>query len=391
MTLRPSPFHPPPPRAPSRWLVAGCAVLLLAASPGRALVRFNEGLDQIYVTGTAGYGWNSNIFSTQVASSDSTYNASLDLEYKRRAGYIGVNAGLGWDFGRFQKFTGENFANPHASLELTKDIGRTTGSLLLKAARQSSADTAANVRTQSKTYDVQLNWKYPLNDYYTLSGNLGRSQLDYVSSTALVNSLSYVASLDVFHAYSEERDFFGGYRYRLTESSLNTSSADHNFSVGVSGKVLPKVSGSLRLGYQVRQNSASLTAPASTFHGVSAGSTVSYAPSRRLTFTGQITKDFSTTSTDISTDSLAASVNASYAYNAKLSVFADGNGGINRFLGVTGAGRRDRNLGWGLGANWTYSDRFKATLAYDWFRNWSNVSRADFIRTGVTLTVTSRW
>jgi hypothetical protein len=391
--IRPSKFRPAPTRSAAcgRRLAAWAAALLLAVAPGRALLRFNDGLDQIHVTGTAALGWSSNIFSSQVASADTTYNATLDLEYKRRAGYIGVNAGLGWDFGRFQKFTSENFANPHASLELTKDFGRTTGSLLLKAARQSNTDSAANVRTQSKSYDAELGWKYPVNERYTFSGTFNRSQLDYLNNTALVGLVSYLVSLDVFRAYSEERDYFGGYRFRLSDSTAGSSSVDHNFSLGVSGKIIPKVSGSLRLGFQLRQSNATGTIPASEFTGISAASTLSYAPNKRLSFTGQISKDFSTTSTDISTDSLAVDLNATYAYNARFSFNATGGGGINRFLGALGAGRRDYDLTWGLGASWTQNDHFKATISYDWFRNWSNVSRADFTRQGITLTLTSRW
>ena len=374
-----------------RWLAVGIAALFLAATPGRALLRFNEGLDQVHVIGNASIGWNSNIFSSQTGSSDTTYNASLNLEYRRRAGYIGVNAGLGWDFGRFQKFTSENFANPHASLELTKDFGRTTGSLLLKAGRQSSTDSAANVRTESKSYEAELGWKYPVNDNYTFSGTFARSQLDYVNNVALVGLVSYLVSLDVFRAYSEERDYFGGYRLRLSDSTAGSSSTDHNFSLGVSGLVIPKVSGSLRVGYQLRQSHATATTPASTFQGISAASTVSYAPNRKLVFTGQLSKDFSTTSTDVSTDTVAANLNAGYSYNAKLSAFADIGGGLNRFLGALGAGRRDYYFSWGMGANWTYNDHLKVSLSYDWFRNWSNVARADFTSQGISLSLTSRW
>ncbi len=375
-----------------RWLLGWLAAVLLAATPGHALLRFNESHDQVYVTGSVAMGWNSNLFSNQVANADSTYNASLLIEYQRKAGYIGVNAGLGWDFGRFQKFTSENFANPHASLEFTKDTGRTHYSLLLKAARQSSADTAANVRTESLTYGADLNWNYPdfITQRYKLSGSFGWSQLNYQSNTALTNLATYTGSLDLIYLYNDERNLFGGYRVRLSDTSSNTRDVDHNFSLGVSGRVFPKTTGSLRLGYQIRQSGVAGGAP-TIFTGISAAAILSYAASKRTTFSGQLSKDFSTTSTDISTDSLTANLNVNYAYNAKFSVFANLGGGINKFLGLAGGGRCDYDLTWGAGLNWTYNDHFKASLAYDWFRNWSNLARADFVRSTVNLTLTSRW
>ncbi len=142
-----------------RWLVGWVAAIFIATTPGHALLRFNDSHDQVFVTGTAVFGWDSNIFSSRVASADTTYNATLNVEYRRKAGYIGVDASIGWDFGRFEKITTENFANPHLSLEFSKQTGRTTYDLLFKAARQSSSDSAANIRTQSLNYSADLNWK----------------------------------------------------------------------------------------------------------------------------------------------------------------------------------------------------------------------------------------
>ena len=374
-----------------RWLTAWLAAMMLATSSARALVRFNDGKDQIYVTGTVAYGIDSNIFSSKGGGGDSTFNFGLNVEYQRRAGIIGVNAAMGWDLWRFDKFPSENFLNPHMSLELAKDTGRTTGSLQLSAARQSSTDSAANLRTQSWAYGTNLNWKYPVVERYTLSGGIGYSLMDYQDNTSVSDLATFTANVDMFYVYNTERDLMAGYRYRLSDTSTNTQDVDHNIYAGVSGKIFSKLSGNVRVGYQLRQSAAVGPIPASTFTGYTLSGGAGWALTKRISLTGSVGKDFTTTSTDISTDSLTASLQADYTYNAKHSYFAGIGYGESKFLGVAGAGRRDYNFSWNAGVNYTPSEHFKVSLAYSYFQNWSNRTASNFARDSVTLTLTSRW
>ncbi len=72
-------------------------------------------------------------------------------------------------------------------------------------------------------------------------------------------------------------------------------------------------------------------------------------------------------------------------------------GGETNFLGnngriyPNGPQRRDFNFTWNVGVNYTMNQHFKATLAYDSMRNWSNFSAAEFPSDSLTLTLTSRW
>jgi hypothetical protein len=374
-----------------RWLVASMASVLVAARPAQAFLRFNDGTDQIFVTGTVATGYDSNIFASKGGAGDTTTNGSLSLEYQRRAGYIGVNASLAWNIGRFDKHTGQDFANPSASAEFTKETGRTTGSLQLNAARQSSADTAANERTTSMNYGANLNWKYPVVERFTLSGALGWSQTDYVNSPGLTNLSTYTANIDLFYVYTTERDLFGGYRIRLSDTSANTQDVDQDIHFGVNGQILPKLTGNISVGWQVRQSTGPGGVSLGQFEDLTASGSATWSYSKKLNFTGQISKDFSTTSTDITTDSLTVNLAASYAYSAKWSATANVGYGLNKFLGAAGGGRVDYDLSWGVGVNYTQSDHFKASLVYGGFENWSNAAQANYFRNTLTLTLTSRW
>jgi hypothetical protein len=365
--------------------------MLFSARTAHAFLRFNDGTDQIFVTGTVATGYDSNIFASKGGSGDTTTNGSLAVEYQRRAGYIGVNASLTWSIGRFNKNTAEDFANPSALVELTKETGRTTGSLQLSAARQSSADTAANERTTSMSYGANLNWKYPVVERYTLSGALGWTELTYVNSPGLTNLTTYTANIDLFYVYTTERDLFGGYRIRFSDTSASTSDVDQDVHIGVNGQILPKLNGNVSVGWQVRNSTGPGGVSAGQFSDITASGSATYAYNKKLSITGQITKDFSTTSTNVTTDSLAANAEADYAYNAKWSATATVGYGLNKFLGVGGDNRTDYDFTWGAGLNYTQSDHFKASLVYGGFENWSTAAEANYVRNTLTLTLTSRF
>jgi hypothetical protein len=194
--------------------------------PNRVTVTLNDGTDKIFVTGSVNVSRDSNIFSSRAGGSDYVYSGGVGVEYTRKAGWIGVNAGVGLDISRFDKFSGENFQNPRFSAELNKQTGRTTGALNLNAARQSRADAALNSRNTSWNYGAGLNVKYPVIERYTLSGGLGYNQIKYVDNPAFVDLSSYSANLNLFYILSNERDLFAGYRYRFSETSRNTHDTD---------------------------------------------------------------------------------------------------------------------------------------------------------------------
>ncbi len=321
-----------------RRLTTLVLILQLASLPVQALVSINDGKNQLFVVGTFGAAWDSNIFANSAAEADHIYSASLGLEYIRRAGLITFNGSAFLDASQFGENSTENFENPRFRGEFNKQSGRTTGALTLGAARQSRADTAANIRSESWNYDAGLNLKYPVIERYTLSGGINYSYLDFISNAFLVDLRTYTANIDLFYIYTSERDLVGGYRIRWGETSANTSFVDHAFTAGVSGKILPKVGGNARAGYQVRIPSGSNE---DSYRAITASVAATWNATKRANLTIQAGKDFSTSSTNINIDGTSTSLDLQYGHSAKISAYAGAGYGLNRFLGPAGAGRRD--------------------------------------------------
>ncbi|MCC5024080.1 MAG: hypothetical protein J6386_15405 [Candidatus Synoicihabitans palmerolidicus] len=80
-----------------------------------------------------------------------------------------------------------------------------------------------------------------------------------------------------------------------------------------------------------------------------------------------------------------------YARGARL-VFGTGVGaGINKFLGVAGAGRKDTYFSVYGRIGYTFSERLRLGLVYSYYKNWSTLAFSDFARQSVTFDASSRF
>ncbi|MBI5693462.1 MAG: hypothetical protein HZC55_25585, partial [Verrucomicrobia bacterium] len=214
---------------------------------------------------------------------------------------------------------------------------------------------------------------------------------------------TYSASIDLFRIISTERELITGYRYRYSDSTRNTASTDHAFSIGLSGKLIRGVKGSLRTGYQTRSTTGRGTLNDQHDSWFASGSST-YAFSRKLLLTASLAKDFSTTATDSMVDTTNASLALQYAYSSRLNASIGADLGDSRFLGeggrvvlqagpprLLGANRHDTFASWDATLSYAFRDRLRTSFSYSWFRNWSTLPFADFDRSSWTASASTRW
>jgi hypothetical protein len=390
----------------SRILRDGLAIALaacVACQPALALVTLNDGHDHIDVTASFGVTHDSNIFAAAGSTGDTIYNGNISAAYTRRAGWIGINANTSIASAHFGKTKEQSFDDPNLSVELTKNTGRTKGSLTLSAARESRADPAINTRATLWNYSSGLNFRYHIYGAYDLSGTLGYSQRDYVQDQVFSNLSTYTTSLDLFHVFSAERDASIGYRYRYSETSRDTASTDHGINLGLYGRIVRGLNGSVRFGYQTRIPEGKASGDQS-YQSWTASGSLNYPITKKFNLSAQIGKDFSTTATATSVDALSASLDAQYSFSSRWGLSSSVGWSDSRFIGdngrvvlsfgpplVLGPGRHDTNMTWSVSTSYAFSEHLKLSLSYSWFENWSNIDFADFVRSAVSAGVTSHW
>lgn len=389
-------------------MIHRCRILLIllmiwavAAPPADALFNMNQGKDLVFVNATYSIGFDSNIFTRKSGKASASQSASASIDYTRQAGLIAIAASAAISVGSFASVRSQDFTDPSLSLSFRKRYGRTTGSLALSARHDSSPDPDAGERTKSWNYGTMLDVRYPVNDRYYLTNSIAFNGKYYTNKGLFSNLDSYSDSIFVNYIYSSKLDLNGGYTIRISDTSRHTNAYDHNFSIGASGGIRPKLSGTIRVGYQIRDAGSYFTDPTltnapttrinETFKAFSAGTSLKWLYSRKLSVSGDVNEDFSISSTDISTDRLSIGLHTSTPLTTKLI----GNFGVTYsstdFLGAAGDGRHDDMWMFDASLGVALTTHIRTNLSYAYMINSSNRSAYNFERQTLTLTIAASY
>lgn len=360
--------------------------MLLPPQTSQALLNIDGTRNQVFVFGHAAIGFSSNIFASSGGKGDYSLSATVGAELKRRAGIISVNSTFKLDYVQYAKLREESSWNPSFNLELNKTTGRTTGAFTLNAFRVSRADGAVNVRTTSWNFPLGLSIKYPVSDRFYATSSSSFLTRRYSSGSNLLNFLDYSESLDGFYVFTSKLDLIGGYRVRVSKTNVSKT-VDHAVTFGATGGLIPKVNGSVRLGYQFRNVSAT----SEEFKQVTATVALAWNATRKFTVSGQVGRDFSTTATAQSVDTLTTTLRATYVFTRRFEVNGGVGYGRNKFLGRLIPFRRDDFFSWDVGAQFSFSEHLRIGLNYNYLHNWSTLSFSDFTQYGYSLDVSSRF
>lgn len=371
-----------------RVFAALVALLLISQQSALALLNIDGTRNQVFVFGKVVFSYDSNVFAQNNSQGDYTTNASFGLELKRRAGIIAVNAQGVVEYQRFNRLTGQNSWNPSFNIEFNKTTGRTTGALTVNAYRSAKADSAVNLRTSSWNFPIGLSIKYPINDkfYVTSQSNFLSRRFVNSSATGLSNYLDYAEGIDMFYVYTSKLDLLGGYRIRVSETDRGRT-LDHNFNIGATGGLFSKVNGVVRFGYQIRHDEKNNE----TFSQLSMSAALTWNATRKLNVTGQVARDFSTTATALTVDSMSAALRANYIFTRRFQVDGGVGYGRNIFLGQVQSSRRDDFLSWDVGATFVWNEHLRINGTYNSLHNWSTLAFSDFQRHGYSIDISSRF
>jgi hypothetical protein len=361
-------------------------VLCAAATPSaRAFLVFNESRDQVFINASVSFGYNTNVFDRKIAQGSTSATLAYSANYIRRAGVISVNATAAFTYDQFANVKGQNILDPDLSLILTKGVGRTTGSWMIEAQRESAPDPEANNRPISWNYTTALNLRYPVNDRYYLTSATDFSDVVYDNRT-LFSDLSTVSEdLGINYIFDSKLDLVGGYRARISDTS-GISENDQSFIFGANGTILPKLSGTFSIGAE-RSDSDSKGVGDAVYDDITSSINLNWRYSRILTFNGFVSRDFSISATDIQTDttSVGARMDASLGHRWRT------NAGITHvgtdFLGAAGDGRRDSLWEFNANVGTGITTHIRVNLGYLYEINYSTLSSVEFTDQSITLSL----
>jgi hypothetical protein len=378
-------------------LLTAAAVLATAFSPtsARALVSLEDGRDRLYIDGSVEIGYDSNVFANTQSGGSMLVQGTLGTEFARRAGWIGVDATASLTFARYANFREQDYVDPKFTAALTKQTGRTTGSLVVSVQRENRADVDVNTRDVSWNYDVSLSIQYPVIERYSFSGSFDYSNVVYQNQQLFTNMASYTGNLYLYYLLDAQRDFFVDYRARYSGLSNASDDVDNSLSAGVNGRVYGPFNGSLQAGYQFRSDNGGSTA--GRYNDLTASGSMTWNMNRRMSMTADLSRDFSTTAQAQSIESTRVGLTFKDSFTAKSSANLQAAAGQNRFLGAgglvtpDGARRIDNFISVSAAYFYTINEHLKISIDYVYFRNWSTLAYAEFPRSQVNLSLISHW
>jgi hypothetical protein len=373
-----------------RSLAALLLLWVIAAPPAGALFNLNQGKDLIFVNATYSIGLDTNVFTRQAGKSSPTQSASASIDYTRQAGLIAVAASASVSVGNFTAISGQDFTDPSLSLSFRKRYGRTTGSMSFSGRHDSQPDPDAGQRTKSWNYGSSIDIRYPVNDRYYLTNGFSYNGKFYADKVQFSDLGSYGDSIFVNYIYTSKLDLNGGYSIRVSNTSRDTKAYDHSLTLGASGGILPKLSGSIHFGYQIRQSN-SVIGGHENFSAFTSSTNLKWLFSRKISFSGEISEDFSTTSTDISTNKLSLGLHMTASITSKLI----GNFGVTysgtNFLGIAGDGRHDDMFMFDASTGLALTTHIRTSISYAYMINVSNRSIYNFERQTLTFTIAASY
>ncbi len=381
-----------PPRLPTAIAVAAIAISTPAL---HALVSLEDGKDHLYVDATVEMGYDSNLFANSNRTGSMVYQGSLSTEFVRHAGWIGVNGTISLGYARYGSLKGQNYQDPKYTVELTKQTGRTTGSLTASIQREHREDVTVNTRDVSWNYDAALNFQYPVIERYSFSGSLGYSHIDYQDKALFTNLSTYSGSLYLYYVLSEQRDFFVSYRTMYSDEATGAYDIDKDLSAGISGKIYGPFNGSVQFGYQTRKPYG--TVDKGTFNDVSANGTATWNMDRRKSITASLSRSFATTATAQSVEFTKAGLLFQDSFTSRASATVSVDVGQNKFLGLEGlirpGGPARVDSFYSLNASYFYTlnPHVKFSISYAYYQSYSNLAYAEFPRHQVNMSLLSHW
>jgi hypothetical protein len=360
-----------------RALMAMAAVSLVVPRAA-GLIDMNEGRDKVTVNADYGISYDSNLFARSNSPGDTDQTLELGANYIRQAGIFGFNTSVSITTARFERYSDQDYTNPSLKVALTKNDGRLTGAFSAAAQRESSSNDAANIRANSWHYSANLNLRYPVNDRYYLTGTSDFSIRNYTPNTPLYNLSSYGESVDLYYIYSSKLDLLGGYRIRWGEAAGGSGTRDEAFTIGATGAILPKLSGTVRAGYQTRDESGP---DGGHYDDLTGNFMLAWPLSKRITFNFQTSKDFMTAATDVSVDATSFDLSAT----VKIALTGEAGYTTSHYLGSKGAGREDRTLSFLVKLSIPIKSHLAAGLSYGYLTNASNIALSKYVRRTASL------
>lgn len=236
------------------------APLCVSAAP---LVSIGDNAT-VHFNGSASTYWTSNLFRDEINEVDDlvlTLTPGLELQYGNSATSLSVGGSVNYEIRSY-----DDRSDLDQNLLLINTYGSYQTSRLTVNAKagyneeQTNSDSVNNVLIESDNYNASIGAEYRLSTKFKFGAGYKYSNRDYVTeTTSSADYTVYTIPLDLYYELTPKLDLSAGFTFSDREiEALDLSpvpgydTQTYFYNVGLRGDLLPKLSGTAKVGYRNR-------------------------------------------------------------------------------------------------------------------------------------------
>lgn len=372
-----------------------------SASP---LVSYNDSVD-IYFTGSSSLSWQSNLFSDasdEVEDILLTLSPGLETVFGRGVSNANLNFTTRYDILRYNKSDEWDTQTFHAALNGSYDAAKyyLNGMVSFDERQSSLKDTQVKGKlSESDESRLEIEGEYLLSPKFSFGSGLKFTKREYTGSQAInyADRDSTILPFDLYYELTPKVDLSVGYQYSYTDVSdvvVNTDntayhSDSHFLNIGARGDLLPKLSGSIKLGLRFIDSDFSANSNRDN-SSLGLDGSLNWQLTPKLTNAISFSRDFGSTSDGTRIEESALNVNSSLALTQQLYTGASIGYIFKEYLDQD---REDGYFSFGLNATYQANDYCTVSSAYSFSKNNSDLASgaSDFDNNKVDIKVSLRY
>jgi hypothetical protein len=376
------------------------STLSISASP---LISFNDSVD-VYFTGSSNLSWQSNLFSD---SSDEVEDILLTLSpgfesvFGRGVSNANLNFTTRYDILRYDKSDEWDTQTFHAILAGNYNAANYFISGLASFDERQSSLRDAQVKgnlSESDEYKLEIEGEYLFSPKFSFGSGIKFSKREYTGSQAInyADRDNTILPFNLFYELTPKVDLSVGYQYTYTDIAdvaSNTNNTAYNsdahfINIGARGDLLPKLSGSIKLG--LRFIDSDFTTNNRDNSSLGLDGSLNWQSTPKLNNSITISRDFGSTSNGTRIEESAFNMNSSLALSQQLRTGASLGYTLRDYLDQS---REDGFLSLGLNASYQVSDYCTVSSAYSFSKNDSDLAggASDFDNNKVDINISLRY
>lgn len=376
-------------------IVIGSAPLNVSAAP---LVSIGDSAT-IHFNGSASTYWTSNLFRDETNEVDDlvlTLTPGLELQYGNDASTLLFGGTVNYEVRSYADRTelDQNLLliNTYASYEATRLTVNADAGFNEEQTNSGSANVVGTL-IEAEVTTASIDAEYDLSAKIKFGAGFSYLDRDYLTATAFIADYStYSVPLDVYYELTPKLDLSAGFTYtdRDIEAldfpgvSVAYDTQTYFYNVGLRGDLLPKLSGTAKVGYRERERDGF-----GSTGSLGVDVNLTWATTAKLTNRILLGRDFGVAGDGSTTEETSFLFASSFAFTPQYSASSKVGYVLRDFQDV--GNREDEQYELGLSFGYTPNEYWSFSAGYTYSETDSNAVNQSYDENRISLTASLRY